>query len=237
MLRPIFKVLLLSSCMALTACTGSYRVYADMLKLGFSSPQDISFSFATLEASEHDYLYVRVGDNRQVALGLTAIEHEQLKWVSGDRALLVTEQGRVVRTSGLANDLLYVSNMISDPLKRPLGVSANTSWLRLIDWQQGEYGYQVRSQFELKPAETLQFFGVDVQVIPLIEHLHYDNDANFVRFDDRWQNTFWFDAKTGALLKSKQLLAPGKEPLELTFISEVVRQLKNAGINVSSDAV
>ena len=237
MLRPIVKMLLLTSCMALSACTGSYRVYADMLKLGFSSPQDITFSFAALETSEHDYLYVRVGDRPQVALGLFAIEHDQLKWVSGDRALLVTELGRVVRTSGLANDLEYVSNTISDPLKRPFVVSANTSWLRLIDWQQGEYGYQVRSQFELKPAETMQFFGVDVQVLPLIEHLHYENAANFVRLDSHWQNTFWFDAKSGALLKSKQLLAPGKDALELTFISEVVRQLKSAGINVSSDAV
>ena len=237
MLSVHCKLLLLAGCLLLTACSGTYRGYADMLKLAFTPGKDISFTFAELTAAKHDYLYVRLGERSQVALGLAEIEQGQFKWVSGDRALLVTEQGRVVRTSGLENDLLYVSNTLSDPLKRPLAIAKDVSWLRLLDWQQGEYGYQVRSQFEMKPAETMQFFGVAVNVIPLIEHLQYDNEANFVRLDASWQNTFWLDAKTGAVLKSKQLLAPGKEPLELTYISEVVRTLKRANINVSADAV
>jgi hypothetical protein len=231
------KLLLLTVFLLLSACSGTYRAYTDMLKLAFTPAKDVAFTFAELTSAKHDYLYVRVGNNSQVALGLAVIEDNQFKWVSGDRALMVTEHGRVVRSSGLANDLLYVSNTVSDPIKRPLEISTNTNWIRVADWQQDEYGYQIRSHFEILPTETMQFFGVAVNVIPVVEYLQYQNEANFVRLDRSWQNTFYLDAKSGVVLKSKQLLAPGMDTLELIFISEIVRNLKRAGAMVDADAV
>ena len=71
----------------------------------------------------------------------------------------------------------------------------------------------------------------------LTEHVHYMAETNFVRFDDKWQNRFWLDAKTGVVLKSRQILAPGAEPFELTFISEVVRQLQRSDKVVAADAI
>jgi hypothetical protein len=221
----------------ISACSGTYRGYVDMLKLAFTEQQDVVFRFSELIVAKHDYLYVRMGDRSQVALGLAEIEQGQFKWVSGDRALLITEHGRVVRTSGLKNDLIFLTNTVSDPLKRPFDISAQSQWLRLADWQQGEYGYQIRSHYEVKPVETMLFFDVAINVIPVVEHLQYQNEANFARSDHSWQNTFWLDAKTGEVLKSNQLLAPGKETLELIFISEVVRNLQRAGVKVDVNAV
>jgi len=237
MLRAIAKLLLLAGYVGLTACSGTYHGYADMLKLAFTPPKDVLFTFSELTTAKHDYLYVRIADRSQVALGLAVIEQGQFKWVSGDRALLITEHGRIVRTSGLNNDLIFLSNTVSDPLKRPFDMSAQTQWLRLADWQQGEYGYQIRSHYEVKPVESMRFFDVAINVIPVIEHLQYQNETDFVRLDHSWQNMFWLDAKSGEVLKSQQLLAPGKEMLELIFISEVVRNLQRAGANVDANAV
>jgi hypothetical protein len=231
------KLLLLVCFSALMSCSGTYRAYTDMLTLAFTPTLDVQLPYAAFTSAKHDYLYVKYGKQAQVAMALMFIEQGQLKWVSADRVVLITEQGRIVRTIGLENDLLHLSNTAQDPLKQQFGLNNTSPWLRLADWQQHEYGYQLRSTFQYGPAETMLFFGQGVAVIPLIENVQYDNTANFVRFDDKWQNQFWLEAKSGVVLKSRQMLAPGAEPFELTFISEVVRQLQRNGIAVAADAI
>ncbi|WP_301003787.1 YjbF family lipoprotein [Arsukibacterium sp.] len=208
-----------------------------MLKLAFSKTPDVQLPYSFFSEAEHDYLYVKQGEQAQVAMALMFIEQGQFKWVSADRVVLVTEQGRIVRTVGLKNDLLHLTNTASDPLKKQLSSTSTTSWSRIADWQQHEYGYPLRSTFQYGPVETLQFFGQPLDVVPLIENIQYAADANFVRFDDKWQNRFWLDAKTGVVLKSVQTLVPGAEAFEMIFISEVVRQLRRAGVDVAADAV
>lgn len=193
--------------------------------------------YAFFEQATYDYLYVKHGDKPQVALALAYKEQDQLKWVSADNNMLVTRHGRIVRTLGLANDLIYLTNKASDPLLSPLNLSARSSYLRLADWQQGEYGYQIRSTFSTENAETLQFFGQELSVIKVTENLSYENPGNFVRLNDRWQNIFWLEAKTGRVVKASQQLQPAAERFELVFVSEVVRQFKAAGIAVSAEAL
>lgn len=235
------KPLLLLGCcvclLLLMSCSGTYRSYTDMLQLAFSETPDVQLPYAAFTTAKHDYLYVKQGEQAQVAMALMFIEQGQFKWVSADRVVLVTEQGRIVRTVGLNNDLLYLTNTSSDPLKKPLNFTSTASWSRLADWQQHEYGYSLRSTFHYGPVETMQFFGQQLDVVPLTENVQYAADANFVRFDDKWQNRFWLEAKTGTVLKSRQMLAPWGEPFELTFISEVARQLRRAGADVAADAI
>ncbi|WP_372628019.1 YjbF family lipoprotein [Arsukibacterium sp.] len=231
------KLLLLVATLGLMSCSGTYRTYSDMLKLAFKETPDVQLPYSFLSDAPHDYLYVKQGERAQIAMGLMFVEREQLKWVSADRALLVTEHGRIVRTVGMANDLLYLTNLDNDPLKRKLNFAMAKPWLRLADWQQNEYGYQLRSTFQYGATELMTFFGVQLEVIPVIERVSYDNAANFVRFDDKWQNLFWLDAKSGEVLKSRQKLLPTGQQFELTFISKVVRQLQRDGKDVAADAI
>jgi hypothetical protein len=230
-------LMLLVSLFLLFGCSGTYNTYYGMLKTAFTPVKDVQFTYAQLNAAPMDYLYVRFGDLPQAALALAYIEGSQFKWVSGDRVLLVTDNGRIVRTSGLPNDLLYLTNAVSDPLKQPFRFSANSSWLRLADWSRGEYGYQIRSTFEVMPVEQLMFFGHSLAVIPVIESLRYENESNFVRFDGKWQNQYWLDAQSGEVLKSRQVLAPGNPAFEMVFISAAARKLTRAGVTVSGDAL
>lgn len=237
---PGKNLLLLGCCFCLLflmSCSGTYRSYTDMLQMAFTETPDVKLPYSVLAAAKHDYLYVKQGEQAQVAMALMFIEQGQFKWVSADRVVLVTEQGRIVRTVGLKNDLVYLSNTSSDPLKKQLTAAVATNWLRSADWLHNEYGYPLRSTFQYGAIEQLTVFGQQLDVVPIIENVQYLADANFVRFDDKWQNRFWLDAKTGVVLKSRQTLAPGAEPFEMTFISEVVRQLRRAGIDVAADAV
>lgn len=235
------KTLLLLGCcicsLLLMSCSGTYRSYADMLQLAFKETPDVQLPYSFFTTAPYDYLYVKQGDQAQVAMALMFVEQEQFKWVSADRVVLVTEHGRIVRTVGLANDLLHLTNSSNDPLKKQLELSPVFYWIRLADWKNNEYGYPLKSTFQLGQPQPMLFFGQQLDVVQLIENVHYMAEPNFVRFDDKWQNVFWLDAESGVVLKSRQLLAPGAEPYELTFISEVVRQLQRAGKDVAADAI
>lgn len=233
----VLRIFCLCSFFLLSACSGTYHAYKDMFNLALTKVPDVVLPFSVLSAAEHDYLYLRQGDGAQVAMGLMFIEQGQLKWVSAAREIIVTEQGRIVRTIGLSNDLLFLTNREFDPLKKPLSLQTGARWQRLADWQQQEYGYQLQSSFKLGPPEPMPFFGHTLMVVPVTETVRYTTAANFVRFDDKWQNQFWLEQSTGRIIKSRQKLAPGAPEFELIFISEVVRQLQRAGLEVAADAV
>lgn len=209
----------------LTACAGTYRSYVDMLDLAFTQTKDVELSLNDVKQAPSDLLYVRNGERSVAAMALYKMEGGQHKWVSADNAMLVMQQGRIVRTLGFSNDLLYLTNTASDPLLNITKINSDSSWLRLADWQSGEYGYAVRSQFEVVAGQTLRFFATDFNVTLVIEHLQYDNKSHYMRFDSNWQNRFWFDTTSGTLIKSEQTLAPFGEPISMTYISRIARLL------------
>jgi hypothetical protein len=211
--------------LSLTACAGTYHAYKDTLRLAFTKQPDASLTLAEITAAKFDYLYVSHGERPQSVLALMFIEQGQLKWISADDAMLITEQGRIVKTLGFNNDLLTLTAATSDPIANWVKINPQTSWQRLLDWSAGEYGYSVNSYFEVQNGHSLQFFQHDIAVTKVIEYVSYDAPANYVRFDQDWQNIFWFDANSGALLQSQQQLAPFTEPMQLIFISQVAREL------------
>lgn len=211
--------------LSLTACAGTYHAYKDTLQLAFTQPADASLTLAEVTAANFDYLYVTHGERAQSVMALMFIEQDQLKWISADDAMLITEQGRIIKTLGFNNDLVTLTAATADPIANFNNIHSQTSWQRLVDWSAGEYGYNVTSYFEVQPGHNLQFFQHDIAVIKVIEYVSYDAAANYVRFDQDWQNIFWFDAKSGALLQSQQQLAPFTEPMQLVFISQVAREL------------
>lgn len=211
--------------LALTGCAGTYHSYLDTLKLAFSSNDDVNLSLQQVKAAPSDLLYVRHGERAVAAMALLRLEGGQHKWVSADNALLIMEQGRVVRTVGFDNDLLYLSNTQNDQIRDYKTISPASEWLRLADWQNGEYGYLIKSRFKVQANQPLSFFGQSLNTTLITEQLSYDSDSNFVRFDSSWHNSFWFDSASGTLIKSVQQLSPVAEPFEMTYISRIARLL------------
>lgn len=211
--------------LALTGCAGTYHSYLDTLKLAFSSNADVNLSLQQVKAAPSDLLYVRHGERAVAAMALLRLEGGQHKWVSADNALLIMEQGRIVRTVGFSNDLLYLSNTQNDQIRDYKAINPASEWLRLADWQNGEYGYLIKSRFTVQAGQPLSFFGQSLTTTLITEHVSYDSDSNFVRFDNSWQNSFWFDSASGTLIKSVQQLSPLSEPFEMTYISRIARLL------------
>ncbi|WP_243695487.1 YjbF family lipoprotein [Rheinheimera sp. D18] len=209
----------------LSACAGTYNAYIDTLTLAFAKPTDISLTLADVQAAKSDLLYVKRGERSQAAMALLHIEAGQHKWVSGDKALLIIEQGRIVRTTGFSDNLLYLSNTGADAIRNVAAITPNSSWHRIADWQHGEYGYALQSTFLRQEQHALPFFQHSFDTILVTEDVYYASDANFLRTDRNWKNYFWFDTASGTLIKSIQTLAPFAEPIEMIYISRIARLL------------
>ena len=222
----IRNLILLLSFTLLTACAGTYRAYIDTLSYAFSPPPEASLTREQVNSATSDLLYIRHGERPQVVLALAFIEQSQQKWISADQVVFVIEQGRLVRTVGLSNDLLYLTNRGADPLKRLPAEQFRASWLRLADWQQGEYGYQIRSEFKAAGQQELTFFDSSITTLVFEEFLEYPNQANFIGAATSWRNTYWFDSASGLLIQSRQQLSPQAEPIEMTYISRIGRLLE-----------
>ncbi|MDR6984060.1 hypothetical protein J2X32_002702 [Rheinheimera pacifica] len=222
LIKTVFSGLVL---LTLTACAGTYHSYIDTLKLAFANTPDAELSLVEVQQAQHDLLYVKHGERAQAVMVLMHLEAGQHKWVSADNAMLIMEQGRLVRTLGFEHDLVHLTNTINDPVNRISVIQTGSSWLRLADWGNGEYGYTLRSTFEVIPAQELTVFQYTISTTLVVEHVSYGDKANYLRFDDNWQNYFWFDSKTGTLVKSEQTLAPFWQPITMTYASRIGRLL------------
>lgn len=209
--------------LALSACSGTYNSYIDTLKLAFSTPEDVNLTLQQVREARSDLIYVRHGERSVAAMALLRLEGGQHKWVSADNALLIMQQGRIVRTVGFSNDLLYLSNIQGDQIRQPEAINPAIEWLRLADWQNGEYGYALSSRFSAPSTQILQFFGHSLNTTRITEQVTYTSPANYLRLDSSWQNDFWFDTNTGTLIKSSQQLAPFGERFDMTYISRIAR--------------
>lgn len=221
--------------LTLTACAGTYHSYIDNLQLAFAKADDVTLSLAEVINAPSDLLYVTHGERPRAVMALMFIEAGQHKWVSADKAMLIMEQGRIVRTLGFDRDLLYLTNTAADPIKQHSTLSTQSSWLRLADWQHGEYGYPLKSRFELVPGQQLEFFNRVLTTTMVIEYVSYQAEPNYLRFDGQWTNYFWFDSASGVLLKSEQTLAPFREPVSMTYISRIARSIRDSASQVKTN--
>uniref|UniRef100_A0A486XVA1 YjbF outer membrane lipoprotein n=1 Tax=Rheinheimera sp. BAL341 TaxID=1708203 RepID=A0A486XVA1_9GAMM len=217
----------------LTACAGTYHTYVNNIKLALKTTPDVELSVEQVRQAKSDLLYVRHGERARAALALLRVEAGQHKWLSADGALLVMEQGRVVRTLGFANDLLHLTNTAGDPLRSLTSIGLQTSWLRLADWHAGEYGYRLNSTFTVTAGQTLTFFGQQLETLLVTEQVQYLDRANFFRTENSWQNRFWFDAQSGTLIQSEQQLAPFWQPMQMIYISRIARLLPPAATTIA----
>ena len=202
----------------LTGCSSTMRTYINTLQLAFNPGADVSLSPAQLANRQHDALYATVGGLPRAVLGLAFVEHGQQKWQSADNAMLVLEQGRLVKTTGFANDLLYLAATADDPLKQPMtAIQPGQQWQSYSDWSLGDSSgsaqQYVITAIAVQPLELLQQQFATKYVTEQVSFANGDTALN----------EFWFELKSGRLLKSKQQLAPDWPQVELIHISTAAR--------------
>ncbi|MGI2072242.1 YjbF family lipoprotein [Shewanella baltica] len=225
------KLLLLTASIALMGMTGcSQRISAlnDTMKLAFIGENDIKLTTEQIEANPYASIYVKIEDIPQafVVLAFAEPKHTlttvrptpeamELKWLSADKAMLVTVNGRLVRTHNLLKgNLTAIESSEPDPIL--LGLHLNSTpktWTRTLDWQPGyHYGYKLNSQFDFIAEEKILINDTPTQA------LHYSELVSVEGLDIQYLNEFWLKPDNGHVIKSRQKIAPNLPFIDITLL-------------------
>lgn len=205
---------LLCLCLLLQACTQTQNGMIDTAKLAISGPRDIELSNSQVAELPYASLYMRLNGGQRIFVVLGYDEQGQQKWVTRDRAMLVTQHGRLVKTLGLADNLRMVNNLQADPLALGLKMSDGMRWTRTLGWtENGHYRADTASsQFSREPDVVLQIAG---NAVPCRV---WREQVTMAVSGKSWQNTFWIDNQTGQVRQSSQALGADYFTVETTIL-------------------
>jgi hypothetical protein len=220
LMRRLIRLFVCFALASLVGCSSTFRTYTQTLELAFNPGEGAILTKAELAARDSDVLYAKVGSLPNAVLVLAFIEHGQYKWLSADDAMLVLEKGRLVKTTGFENDLLYMSDTDSDPLKQKMAkIQVGQNWQSRTDWSgHSESGSLINYEILDTEISSLDLLGYRFQTKLVTEQVTFSNGKTSI-------NQFWFDLNSGWLLKSRQTIDPLWPEVELVHISTAGRLL------------
>ncbi len=211
------RVLLLAAgaaCLSGCGPQSSLGLIRDTTALAFKSRKDYPRSRQQVEALPYAQLGLRIGNGAPGILVLGDRTESDLQWVSANRIMVATRDGRIVRTVGLAVDLLQVRQQSPDLLKQ---YNFETQQLRgsesaaSIDFGT-HYSVPMVTRFAVEGSETIDILGERIDVLRVSEKIECDSL--------RWKatNTYWLSKRSALVWRSRQHIVPGQPPLEFEIL-------------------
>lgn len=207
------SALLLLSAFWLGGCslqTGD--AYLDSAKVALLGMPDIDYSAEKIASIPYASAYLTVGDLPRAFVVLAYAEQQQLKWISADRNLFVMQQGRWVKTIGLAVNLSHIESSEPDPLVDPLHIDGATWRWRAVWDQDYTSGRELISRFKTLGLQLIEV-GPTKRSLLAVEEAVSEAQGRF-----SYRNHYWLDPNTGAVIKSRQQLGPDLLSLEYILL-------------------
>ncbi|MGL5046032.1 MAG: YjbF family lipoprotein [Shewanella sp.] len=227
--KKILSLLTISAVLiGISGCSQRMSALNDTLKLAFIGDDDVILSAEQIKANPYASIYAKIDDTAQAFVVLAFAEPKatissirpepdalELKWLSADNGMLVTVNGRLVRTQNLlSGNLVAVESAQIDPIL--LGLHLPTTpktWSRSLDWQPGyHFGYKVHSQFNFIAQENILINQTPMQT------LHYSESVSVEGLNIQYQNEFWLRPDNGQVVKSRQKIAPNLPFIDITLL-------------------
>jgi hypothetical protein len=178
-----------------------------------AGPPDVPISPEYVANLPYASMAAKIGKGPRSLVVLGRNEGSDMHWISADRAVIVTRNGRVKATFGIGMDLLDTQGLENDPVAAATFAfeGLHTRTVDLADPRK-LYGTPIESTFEVVGRETIQILGQDKDTIQ-IEEL---NSATSIRWN--FKNQFWFDFNSGFLWKSVQHFVRNVPPIETEIL-------------------
>lgn len=199
----------------LAGCSQRFQHINSTLNEAFFGFDDIELSKEKVMQLPYASLYARINGGHQIFMVLAFAEtnpetgNTQLKWLSADKAMIVTENGRIVKTLNLPNANLVrlsATNQLSTP-------NSNTApWKTQYDWQPDyQYGHESYN-------ESVSWGVERVSSLTWIKNAeHIVENATFSTLKQSMNSEFWVD-RQGKVIKSAQWIIPQELYIELTIL-------------------
>lgn len=218
----MFKYLtILASLLLLSACTQKFNDVNATLDEALFGAEDVALTSDKIAELPYASSFIRINDGAQLFMVLAFAEPNpatgvmQLKWLSSDKAMIVTESGRVVKTLGLAQVNLQsiepstkTAPAFAELLQKQMNRNANYSWKTTNHYL---YHYQADITPIISTSELIS--------TPLWKKkttLVYET-VNIKSLDTSFTNRYWVDEQ-GDVVKSVQYLGPKLGKIEMTIL-------------------
>ncbi|MFW1503914.1 YjbF family lipoprotein [Vibrio parahaemolyticus] len=219
------RTLTLKGCKALTlttllitstGCTQKFSDVSATVQEAYSNYIDVELSADEIRDVPYSSAYLKIGSQKQVFVVLAFAEKNpktgitQLKWVSADNAMIVTENGRIVKTLGLqANNLAGLHGQIP---KYDITQENKVKFESVYDWTPN-YLYSF-------PAEIIRTkLHQEIVTTPLntTKTTVFNEKVMFPTLNSEFNNTYWVTS-SGQVKKSLQYLGPNMAPIEFVVL-------------------
>jgi hypothetical protein len=216
---PCFLILLT----LLSSCSSTHQAYLRTLKVALDESSDIVLQNSDIAQSPADLIYVKKGESATVVLALAFIQNGQYKWISADKVALIEQNGRLIKTLALEQNLDFVYSETEDPLIHPTTINNSANWFRLIDYDRSQFGVQVNSTFSNKGSQLLSIQESNFETILIEEKVVATESVNHRFKQNTWQNQFWVSKASGKIIRSRQKVTPDGEYFDITYVSRALR--------------
>ncbi|WP_198780465.1 YjbF family lipoprotein [Shewanella putrefaciens] len=212
----------------ISGCSQRISALNDTIKLAFIGDDDVKLTTEQVKANPYASIYAKLDDTPRAFIALAFAEPPitlssvrptpdalELKWLSADKGMLVTINGRLVRTHNLlAGNLVTVASTQTDPILLGLHLSSTPkTWTRTLDWQPDyHFGYTASSQFNFIAEENILINDTPTQA------LHFSEMVSIAALDIQYQNEFWIKPNNGQVIKSRQKIAPNLPFIDITLL-------------------
>ncbi|MFP2515635.1 YjbF family lipoprotein [Buttiauxella agrestis] len=205
------RLVILLSCLLLQACSDTTKGLGSSLWHSMVGDDGIQLTHDEIQNMRYASQYMRINNGPQIFVVLAFDENGQQKWVTQDRSMIVTEHSRIVKTTGLGDNLQQVTNLANDPLTNPNQIIDGASWTRQMAWTEHQQVRMAtaRSTFTWDGTDTLKVAMSTTPVRVLDEEITADGKT--------WHNRFWVDSD-GHIRQSKQYLGPDYWPVNTILL-------------------
>ena len=218
----MIKPLITSLGLLLAGCSQQFQDLNATFNEAMFGDADVSTTAKYIQDLPYASIYAQIEDQGKIFMVLAFVGQnpetgaEQLKWMSSDKAMIVTENGRVVQT------LLLPYENLSGLTVRPtnalipnfdLSAQPKTQqWQATYDWQPAyRFGYSADVVRTYVNQETVQTPLAAIETSKFIEQVSYP------ALGEKIENEYWVNNQ-GKVVKTVQYLGPDMTRLELTLL-------------------
>jgi hypothetical protein len=147
---------------------------------------------------------ISLDEGNQALLVLGTDSGGELLWTSAAHVVVVTRDGRIVRTLGLGHDLAGLTTRNNMALPAPAAaIHQPFNSARLEDFPElGLYGVLVTCRAQLMGRQNINILG------QAISTFRVDEACNSVKPDWSFTDSFWIDGDSGLVWRSRQHIHP-----------------------------
>ncbi|MDG3088669.1 YjbF family lipoprotein [Vibrio hannami] len=208
-------------CLSAIACTQKYQDVNATIKEAVFGFEDANKSKEEILSIPYASSNVVIGDGAEIFVVLALAEpsplnQTQLKWVTQDYGMLVTENGRLVKTLKLPGDNLAEitpKDNNADPLAMPGAKPGQYNWEANYAWQPNfRYGFSANVSWQFVSEQDISSTAWNK------ETNYYQEHVLLPELDRKFTNHFWLDKETHQVVHSIQHIGPGMEKITITVL-------------------